>query len=160
MTHRYLTITEVLLAFQIFHVLFLLLHDWVPLGSLNDVQAIRNVDSFRKRLAVTLVSAAAFIFCLYASVVHLGRVYPEWLLWWLWCSYGLLFLGELRAWWIPYLLVPDEDRAARYQALFGNTQSFLPARNGIRPNTLHIILHLTTLALLAVLAMLTFSHQR
>lgn len=32
-------------ALQSFHVAFLLLHDWVPLGSLNDVQAVCAVGS-------------------------------------------------------------------------------------------------------------------
>ena len=49
--------------------------------------------------------------------------------------------------------VPPE-RAARYQVMFGATRAFLPERNGIRPNTLHVILHIVTLATLAVLGAL------
>jgi len=36
--------------------------------------------------------------------------------------------------------------------MFGNTLTFLPEHNGIRPNALHVILHAATLALLVVLA--------
>jgi hypothetical protein len=144
-----------LFAIQCFHVMFLALHDWVPLGKLNDVKAVRAANPGRKLLAATLVSLTPFAIGLAASTMYFGRVYPAWLLWWLWISYGLLFVGELTAWWIPYLLHPEPDRAARYQVMFGATHAFLPERNGIRPNTLHAILHLATLATLIVLGALT-----
>jgi hypothetical protein len=70
----------------------------------------------------------------------------------LWITYGLLFLGELRAWWVPYLFWPDAKRAARYQAMFGNAHSFLSQRNGMAPNTLHVVLHIFTLVTLLVLS--------
>jgi hypothetical protein len=35
----HLATKDALLALQLFHVLFLSLHDWVPLGNLNDVRA-------------------------------------------------------------------------------------------------------------------------
>src|ERR1700677_1300605 len=47
------------------------------------------------------------------------------------------------------------ERAAYDQTMFGGTYSFLPERYGIIPNTLHVILHSSTVALLAVLAVLT-----
>ena len=46
------------------------------------------------------------------------------------------------------------ERAARYQAMFGGTHAFLPVHNGIRPNTLHVILHAGTLAILVVLVVM------
>ena len=33
-----------LFAIQCFHVMFLALHDWVPLGKLNDVKAVRAAN--------------------------------------------------------------------------------------------------------------------
>jgi hypothetical protein len=59
-------------------------------------------------------------------------------------SYSFLFIGELQVWWVPYLFRDQPIRAVRYRS-----------RNGIRPNTLHVILHLATLATLFVLAALT-----
>jgi hypothetical protein len=155
LTHLHPVLTGILLALQLFVVLFLLFHDWIPLGRLNDVQAVRSVHSSGKLFFTTVVSAAAYVFCLVASILYFREVYPEWLLWWLWGSYGLLFLGQMRAWWIPYLFLPEPERAARYQTMFGNTYSFLPTRNGIRPNTLHVLFHLVTLALIVVLGILT-----
>lgn len=144
-----------LFGLQCFHVLFLGLHDWIPLGRLNDVKAVRAANPGGKLLLGTLVSLAPFAFGLIASSCYLGSSYPHWLLWYLGVSYALLFLGELQAWWVPYFLRPDPARAARYQAMFGNTHIFLPARNGIRPNTLHVILHIATLTTIVVLGILT-----
>jgi hypothetical protein len=144
-----------LLTLQSFHVLFLALHDWIPLGTLNDVKAVRRANPGRKLLTGTLISLGPFAIGLAASVIYFGGMYPAWLFWWLWISYGLLFAGELTAWWIPYLFRSDPARAARYQVMFGTTHSFLPARNGIRPNTLHVILHFVTVATLVVLAAIT-----
>lgn len=143
------------LALQSFIVLFLALHDWIPLGSLSDLKGVRAAYPLAKRLVGTLISLIPFAIGLVDSVIYYGRTYPNWLYWWLWISYGLLFLGELQAWWIPYLLHPDAQRTARYHVMFGATHAFLPERNGMRPNTLHVILHAATFALLIVLAVLT-----
>lgn len=143
-----------LFGLQCFHVLFLCFHDWIPLGSLNDVKAVRAANPGGKLLLGTLVSLAPFAFGFAASAYYLRSSYPHWLLWYLGVSYALLFLGELQAWWIPYFLRPEPARAARYQAMFGNTHAFLPAGNGIRPNTLHVLLHITTLTTLVILGAL------
>ena len=39
---------NLLLALQAFHVLFLLFHDWIPLGSLNNIAAVRAENSTPK----------------------------------------------------------------------------------------------------------------
>jgi len=143
---------EALLGLQIFQVLFLSLHDWIPLGRLNDVKAARDANPNGRLFVITLVSALLYAFGLAATLYYWGRPFPGWLIVWLWVSYTLLFLGQLRAWWIPYLLVPEPARAARYRTMFGQTLAFLPERNGIRPNALHILLHVSTLATLIVLA--------
>jgi hypothetical protein len=144
-----------LLILQTFHVLFLALHDWVPLGNLNDLKAVRAANPGEKLLAGTLISTLPFAFGLAASFFYAGGGFPHWLYIYLWVSYTFLFVGELQAWWIPYVFGAKPERASRYQAMFGGTHSFLPARHGILPNTLHVILHLATVALLAVLAALT-----
>jgi len=139
------------LALQTFVVLFLLLHDWIPLGRLNNAAAMRSQDSLLHRVIVTLIGAVPAAFCLWSSIAYLGRPYPHWLEMWLWITYGALLLGLLRAWWIPYLLVPDAERARRYQVIFAGTHSFLPRRNGIAPDTLHTLLHLAVVCTLVAL---------
>ena len=149
------TITRALLALQCFEVLFLFLHDWIPLGTLNDLRGVSTADSFGKRVVATLISSTPFGIGLVASVICFGKPYPNWLFWWLWISYGLLFCGILQAWWIPYLFHPEPERATRYEVMFGATHAFLPQRNGIRVNTLHVIFHLATVALVIVLGVLS-----
>ena len=145
---------EALIALQAFHVMFLLLHDWVPLPPWNDVEAQRATDPLRKRLWTTALSAAPYVLLLALTLREAGALSRPLLLW-LWVGYGVLFAGELRAWWVPYFLVADPERAARYRALFGRTRSFLRERNGVRPNTLHVVLHVATFATLLCLLLLS-----
>ena len=140
-----------LLALQAFQVAFLWLHDWVPVGRLNDVAAVRRQDSVTRLVIVTLVQSVPFTLGLLWSGQHLGEPFSRWPLRWLWISYGILFVGQFRAWWVPYLFRPDPERAARYQTMFGHTHAFLPPRHGVIPNTAHVLLHLSTLATLLVL---------
>jgi hypothetical protein len=144
---------KLLIALQAFQVAFLWIHDWIPLGRLNDVVAVRKQDSVGRLIRVTLIQSVPFTVGLVFSVLYLGRPYPGWLYYYLWISYGLLFIGQLRAWWIPYLISTEPERAERYRAMFGRTHAFLPKRNGVVPNTAHVLLHVATLATLVVLAL-------
>jgi hypothetical protein len=144
-----------LLVLQIFHVLFLALHDWVPLGNLNNLKAVRAANPVKKLLAGTLISTIPYAFGLAASLFYADKGFPGWLRIYLWVSYTFLFVGELSAWWIPYVFGSKPEQVMRYEAMFGGTHSFLPARHGILPNTLHVVLHSATVALLAVLGALT-----
>lgn len=141
----------VFLALQAFVVAFLLLHDWIPLGRLNNLGAIQSEDSLGRRIFVTLLPGVPATLGLYWSALNFGRAYPSGVAWFLWITYGLFLLGMLQAWWIPYLLVPNPERAARYRILFRNTHTFLPVRNGIAPDTLHCSLHFTLVAIVIML---------
>jgi hypothetical protein len=145
-------IQTALFVLQSFHVLFLLFHDWVPLGRLSDIRAVHVANSRRALVAGTLISSTPFAFGWLASADHLSTPYPHWLLTYLVIAYAILFAGELQAWWLPYVFGWPGGKEERYRAMFGNTHSFLPARHGIAPNTLHVILHISTLATLALLA--------
>jgi hypothetical protein len=74
----------------------------------------------------------------------------------LWISDVVLLLGQIRAWWLPYLIRPEPQRAARYRAVFARTHAFLPESNGIIPNTLHCALHAVTAGILITLALQAF----
>lgn len=145
-----------LLALQVFHVAFLLLHDWIPLGRLNDPVATQREHPGGKVLLGTLISSAPFLIALVFSIRHQHRGYPHWLLMFLWIAYLFLFVGELQAWWVPYFRGAKPDRVSSYERMFGSTHAFLPARNGIRVNTLHCILHAATVLTLLTLAIVTF----
>lgn len=145
-------LAAILVGLQSYQVAFLWLHDWVPLGRLNDVRAVRRQDPVSRLVRVTLIQSVPFTIGLYFSARHLNGAFPGWLMLYLWISYGALFAGQLRAWWVPYLLRAEPARAERYAAMFGETHAFLPVRNGLVPNTAHITLHVASLATLIVLA--------
>jgi hypothetical protein len=147
--------TSVLLALQCLAALFVGLHNWIPLGSLNNVRAVRAEFPGSKLVTTTLINFIPVAIGLTGSAIYFGRAYPGWLLWWLWIFYGLACYGSLKEWWIPYFSRPGAERVARYQAMYGTTHAFLPERNGIRPNTLHVIFDLVTVAILVTLALLT-----
>jgi hypothetical protein len=146
---------DAFIACQIFVVLFIAFHDWIPLGKLNNLAGIRAVDSFGKRVIVTVLSTLPFAICLAGSIYYASTTFPGWLNWFLWISYGYGLYGLLRAWYIPYLLIADPARAARYQQRYNQTHAFLPARNGIRPDTLHVGFHAVYLVLVALLVKIT-----
>jgi hypothetical protein len=139
------------LALQAIVVAFLLFHDWVSLGRLNNLNAIRSQDTLQHRVFVTLLPGVPAAIGLFSSAKYFGQSYPQWLEMLLWITYSVFILGLLRAWWIPYLVTPDPERAARYQIIFANTHSFLPRRNGVAPDTLHTVFHLFTVATLVAL---------
>jgi hypothetical protein len=140
-----------LVLLQVVHVLFLSLHDWVPLRPWNDVDAARQRDGAGRLAIVTAISSAPFALGLAFTLAHVRAGLPAWVLAWLWGTYGLLFLGALRAWWWPYLIRPEPARAERNAALFGRTHSFLPQRQGLSPNSLHCAYHALTAGTLLVL---------
>jgi hypothetical protein len=144
-----------LVALQCFVVLFVAFHNWIPLGSLNDVKGVRAAIPGGKLLLTTLINVTPVAVGLAASIRYFGRAYPGWLFWWLWITYGLAFYGLLKAWWIPYLFRPDPELASRYRVMYGATHAFLPERNGLRPNTLHVMFDVATVSILIVLCIVT-----
>lgn len=84
-----------LLALQIFQVLFLALHDWIPFGRLNDVKAVRAENPLSTLLRTTIVSTAPFAVGLAASVHYYGQSTALWLTLWLWIGYGLPFCRRI-----------------------------------------------------------------
>lgn len=149
-------IVFVFVVCQFFVVLFIALHDWLPLGALNNLAGIRATDTRSRLLRVTLISALPYAIGLAATVRYSTTGFPMWLGYLLWISYTAGLYGMLRAWWVPYLLVADRATVERYQVRFSNTHAFLPARNGIRPDTLHVCFHAVFLATFVLLCVLTF----
>jgi hypothetical protein len=76
----------IFVALQTFHVLFLALHDWIPLGRLNDVAAVRSEISPRNLFMATIIQTSFFAVGLFFSVSYFGQTYPTWLNYWLWIS--------------------------------------------------------------------------
>ena len=143
---------SLLIALQVAQVGILWLHDWLPMQPFNNVRAVQAADDWARLVRVTLIQSLPFTFGLLGSLVALVQHHtPSWLWTWLWISYVILFAGELRAWWVPYLMRPEPERAGRYRAMFGDTHAFLPEHNGVVPNTLHCALHAATVLTLVTL---------
>jgi hypothetical protein len=146
------------LGCQLFVVLFIALHDWIPLGKLNNVQAARSVDSTGRLAIVTALSALPFGIALAGTAYYAATRLPAWLGWVLWISYAVGLYGMLRTWYVPYLFVNEPARIARYKVRFARTHAFLPTHNGIRPDTLHVCFHAVLIATFVLLVCLTLSH--
>ena len=151
----YPTAMIVLLILQCFVVLFVSLHNWIPLGALNNVKGIRVALPTGKLFATTLLNFTPFAVGLAATAFYFGKPHPGWVFWWLWITYGLACYGSFKAWWFPYLVRADPALVVRYKTMYAGTHSFLPEHNGIRPDTLHMMFDLVTVAILTDLAILT-----
>ena len=145
--------TGILIVLQCFVVAFVSLHNWIPLGELNDPQAVRTEFSGSKLFFTTLSNFIPAGFGLACSIYFYGH-FPEWLIWYLWIFYLLACCGSGYAWWIPYFFGAGTARLAREQELYRKTHSFLPMRHGVRPNTLHVIFDVATVGVLATLAVI------
>jgi hypothetical protein len=147
--------TKCLVVLQGVQVAFLLLHDWIPLGRLTNLKAVQESDPRGKLILTTLLSALPFAAVFGASCAYWNAArWPMWLQMWLWYTYGAALAGMLWAWWIPYLLLPNPERARRHQVRFAGTPRFLPEHNGIAPDTLHVLYHSTIVATVVLLAKL------
>jgi hypothetical protein len=154
-----LEMTSTLIAFlgcQSLVVLFIALHDWVPLGRLSNLEGVRTADSTTRLVFVTALSTLPFAVGLAASFHYARTHIPDWVTWWLWITYGFGIYGMLRAWYWPYLFGGDPARIERYQKRFAHTHAFLPTMHGIRPDTLHVCFHAVLLATVILLGVLTF----
>jgi hypothetical protein len=150
-------VNSLFLSLLAFHFLFLSLHDWIPLGRLNDLPALRSQRSFTARIIASLLMGAFSGLALYLNWTqsplpsHSTRLYTLIL-------YVIFTAGLIRAWWLPYCFgVGLSDKfIAEYKVMFSNTYSFLPVRNGITVNALHILFHVTAVLALVLAAIRLF----
>ena len=156
---RKIRLSERGLLLGLYAILILMLfQDWVPLGTLNDVDAVSRVHSFKDLLVSMLINAGQIVLLIFIVRLFIGRRYPVWARLWLIIHQGFIFAGALMAWWIPYLLgIGAEEKAESYRIMFGNTHAFLPEMNGITPNTLHTGLHAVLLICLLLTLYLSFT---
>ena len=142
---RNIRLSEKLLLFGLSLILlFMIFHDFVPLGSLNDVQAVLNDRSLNELIILTIIGAGQILLIMIGVILFMGKKYPLLIKLWLIIHQTCIFVGALIDWWIPYFFgIGAEQRIERYEEIFGNTHSFLPVMNGIVPNTLHTLFHIT-----------------
>ena len=149
------TATIILIGLECVAVLFVGLHNWIPLGSLNDLKAVRVEFTPVKLFFVTLSNFIPVTIGLVLSIFYLKTGHPRWVFWYLWIFWLLACAGSLKSWWIPYFSREETPHIARDRLLYKNTHAFLPDHNGVRPNTLHVIFDVITIAILITLTLLT-----
>lgn len=133
---------KLLLAGLGFIIVFMVVQDTVPLGRLNNVDAIAESRSTSELIIVTITGTLQFLLIFAGVVFFIGKRYPTLVKIWLIIHQSSIFIGALIAWWIPYLFgIGAAERAESYHIMFGETHSFLPVMNGIVPNTLHTMFH-------------------
>src|ERR1700742_869580 len=92
-------IATLLIVVQALQVAFLWTHDWIPLGRLNDVAAVRAADSTARLVRITLIQSLPFTVLLALTLARLYGARIPGLATALWIGYAILFAGELRGWW-------------------------------------------------------------
>lgn len=159
---RQIRLAEVLLVAGLGLIfLFMLFHDWVPLGQLNDVRAVAESRSVQELVVVTAIGAGQIILLLGLVLIFVGKRYPIWAKLWLVIHQGFILAGALLDWWIPYFFgYGAAERVERYNEMFGNTIAFLPINNGIVPNTIHVLFHSTLLLCLILAVYISFTRPK
>lgn len=159
---RQIRLAEVLLVAGLGLIfLFMLFHDWVPLGQLNDVRAVAESRSVQELIVVTAIGAGQIILLLGLVLIFVGKRYPIWAKLWLVIHQGFILAGALLDWWIPYFFgFGAAERVERYNEMFGNTHAFLPINNGIVPNTIHVLFHSTLLLCLILAVYISFTRPK
>lgn len=152
---------KLLLLGYSFILLFMIVQDWVPIGTLNDVHAISDTRSKSELILVTLFGIVQILILMFIILKFIGRRYSIWAKLWLIIHPTIIFIGALLEWWIPYFFGYGADkRSAQYAEMFGNTHSFLPAMNGIVPNTLHSMFHAILLLCIILTVYINFTSNR
>lgn len=123
---------------------FMAFHDWVDIPPLTNPSALRKAHSFRFRLLGSCINGGLVLISLSVTCLYISSPMSFWARLLLLGIYGLLTVGTITAWWIPYFgggywVKGNKAGFEEYR----NTHSFLPARgSNVVPNTLHVILHL------------------
>lgn len=144
----------------IFILLFMIVQDLVPLGALNDIEAIASVESFNEIIVTMLIGAVQILLILGGVLLFMGKRYPLLVRIWLLVHPTCILLGAIISWWIPYFFgTGTEEKIKRFNIMFGNTHSFLPIMNGMAPNTLHTIFHLVLLICIIITSYVFLTSQ-
>ncbi|SET81007.1 hypothetical protein SAMN05421676_108143 [Salinibacillus kushneri] len=64
---------KILLAGYAFILLFMIVQDWVPLGSLNDIAATNSAKSSQEIRVVTLIGVGQIVLLIRVKISHLGK---------------------------------------------------------------------------------------
>ncbi len=122
--------------------LLLAFHDWVHIPPLTDIRALEKLHSKKFRLFGSVLNVTIVLLPLGACLYYLPGPVPLWVKILAVAMYGLLTIGTIAAWWVPYFFGSSAEHKAGF-AEYAPTHRFLPARgDNVVPNTFHVIMHL------------------
>lgn len=117
------------------------LHDWVDIRPFTNIPDLEKYHSVQFRLFSSFMNGLLVLIPLFLTIYFQASM-PRWAGLVVAFLYGLLTLGTICAWWIPYIFGSSEKHKQGFIE-FKNTHHFLPARNdNVIPNTFHVIMHL------------------
>jgi hypothetical protein len=139
------------ICLQVVLLCFMLFHDWIPVSPLNNIPALKLVDSDARRLLGSGINGLVVFIPLLITLFY----YPQSNLPFSACINIFLFylfitIGTVLSWWVPYFFGSSQKHKDQFSK-FKDTHHFLPARgDNVIPNTLHVILHLQVWLCLAM----------
>jgi hypothetical protein len=116
-------------------------HDWIEIKPFTDIQALAQHHTIKNRLIASTIYSITVLIPLLLTLWYQPTV-PLAACWCIIIMYGLLTIGTIASWWIPYIFGSSAKHKEDF-AEYRNTHAFLPKRgDNVIPNTLHCILHL------------------
>lgn len=137
-------------------------HDTVPLGRWNNLGQFKREIPLGRRVRGSLqnsVTALAVVGVFYMGWMRGGASAGDWRLALL-ITAGVLLYMEFTIWWRPYLCGSTPEEVAKLLPNWEGTYAFLPVRNGIRPNAMHVVMHASTLAMFVLALVDRYSRMR
>ena len=130
----------IFIVLQFLLLLIMALHDWIEIRPLTDIKALAAGHSLYGRFMTTVVNTFTVLLPLIYTVYY-GDTLPSNVCRGIAIVYGLLTLGTILSWWVPYIFGSSQKHKEGFKE-FRNTHTFLPSRgDNVIPNTLHCILH-------------------
>lgn len=137
-----MTILSIFIVLQIVLLFFMTFHDWVHLPPLTDIRELEKHSTFVGRL----INSTLLFFLIFIPLFltwYYQNSFPQWTLIIIALFYGLLSLGTILTWWIPYFFGSYSEEHKQGFVGYKNTHHFLPAiGDHVIPNTFHVLLHL------------------
>ncbi|MGE0207289.1 MAG: hypothetical protein AB7R69_05580 [Candidatus Babeliales bacterium] len=130
------------IALQIILFFVMTFHDWVHIPPLTDIRELEKHSTKKGRFINSLIFALIVAYPLYLTYAYRDH-YTFGSMLSIVLVYGLLTLGTILSWWIPYFFGSYSAAHKEAFAEYRTTHHFLPPiGDSVVPNTFHVLLHL------------------
>lgn len=151
-----MSIITLFIILQVILFFVMTFHDWVHLPPLTDLRAMEKHSTKKGRLINSLIFAFIVAYPLYLTYFYQDNLKGS-VLWPIVLTYGLLTLGTILSWWVPYFFGSFSQAHKEAFLEYKDTHHFLPPiGDNVIPNTFHVILHVLIWACFALSLYLMF----